>query len=270
MRVIFGILDSQRNVEKSCLHCTYRCNIPGLGTDQGWGCMIRCAQMLQFHIMHVLSIKNWYSTTPSNILKRKFLDDENPYFSIQCFLATALSYGLKKMQWFGPLQVCHVSQRLLERYCTVTVFTDGVLYENEVPLNTKCLVAIPLLLGQTKPNSCYEDNIYKYMMMSCFSGILGGLPRHAMYFVGFSAVNDKKKIIGIDPHTLIESKADFPQVKTREVCYRQLDPSMVVTFFVQTTEERSGLIAKLRADTLINVMETKPSYEDTLHLGDDF
>lgn len=79
-------------------------------------------------------------------------------------------------------------------------------------------------------------------MLSNFLGIIGGTPKHALYFIGFQG-ND---VIHLDPHLMQDSvdvsQRDFPThsyhcVYAKKVPFNSLDRSCALGFYCRTRED---------------------------------
>lgn len=100
----------------------------------------------------------------------------------------------------------------------------------------------------------YAPFLKQILSMPFCIGIIGGKPRHSLYFVGFQ--NDK--LIAIDPHYChksidVRQKTDFPLDSfhcnsSRRVPFQAIDPSCTIGFYLQSKENYYEFI------TLINQM----------------
>lgn len=104
----------------SKIWCTYRKSfvpiggVDGLTTDKGWGCMLRCGQMvLAQALVNVHLGRNWLweSDTKDPVylkILRRFEDRRQAPFSIHQIAQMGASEGKEVGQWFGPNTVAQV------------------------------------------------------------------------------------------------------------------------------------------------------------------
>lgn len=86
----------------------------GLTTDKGWGCMLRCGQMVLAQALITLHLGREWSWDPDvrdktylKILQR-FEDRRQAPFSIHQIALMGASEGKEVGQWFGPNTVAQV------------------------------------------------------------------------------------------------------------------------------------------------------------------
>lgn len=108
----------------SKLWFTYRRNFPmigdsGLTSDTGWGCMLRCGQMMLAQALVVYHLgRDWSwkgnetDDTYMNILK-SFLDSWDSEYSIQNIAQMGVGEGKQVGEWFGPNTVSQVLRKLV-------------------------------------------------------------------------------------------------------------------------------------------------------------
>ena len=115
---------------------TYRRNWPdpiinprsgiSFDSDTGWGCTVRCGQMLVARII-------FETTTSSEQRKREYLfgDEKNAPFGMHAFLAKSPNLC---GEWIGPTTISLILQNLLFRHSTISsvVSTDGYFEIDEI------------------------------------------------------------------------------------------------------------------------------------------
>ncbi|GMH78304.1 hypothetical protein TL16_g07747, partial [Triparma laevis f. inornata] len=127
------------------------------------------------------------------------------------------------------------------------------------PWPKSLLLLVPLRLGVSKIDPSFRTNLTKYFSLPQCLGILGGTPRHAIYFYGCS--EDGKVLYGKDPHyTQFTPGKEWDETLGREEVvlsreYRRsihgssvssklsgIDPSLALAFYCDSREEWLGLV----------------------------
>ncbi|KAK3596622.1 hypothetical protein CHS0354_039799 [Potamilus streckersoni] len=117
-------LEDLRHDVRSRLWLTYRKNFPSIGgtgptSDAGWGCMLRCGQMMLAHALilrHLGRSWRWFEGTSDEKYKRilkMFQDKKSSYYSIQQIAAMGVSEGKAVGHWFGPNTIAQVLKKLV-------------------------------------------------------------------------------------------------------------------------------------------------------------
>ncbi|CAJ0574368.1 unnamed protein product, partial [Mesorhabditis spiculigera] len=336
----------------SRLWFTYRRGFQPIGgtgpsSDQGWGCMLRCAQMLLGEVLlrrHIGEHYHWKREKPSGDYEKilnMFLDEKAALYSIHQIAQMGVSEGKQVGEWFGP----NTAAQVLKKLCVfdqwsglaVHVALDNILIRDDVrtiattnppkdavklivedgrlgdhflnrswsaefeeTLNQDMtwrplLLVIPLRLGLTGINRCYLPAIKKYFELPQCTGIMGGRPNHALFFVGITG----DKLIYLDPHICQLSLSaqpgqgrseayfdGFEAVETTEASdekslddstyhcpnplampYDQVDPSLALTFFCKTEADFEALSRELDEEllpstkpSLFEQLQSRPSY----------
>lgn len=277
------IFEKFKNDFTNLLWMTYRKDfIPLLSsditTDCGWGCMIRSGQMilaqaLRIHLfghrrcdsdimIHRMIVK-WFIDSPDQSLCP---------FSIHQFVSLGQKLGRRPGDWFGPSSVSflikstlenggHENQLLKNICCYVaqdcTIYLQDVLdqcqtiNEEENNHNSKewksILILVPTRLGTESYNPIYSSTIKDLLSLTCCIGIIGGRPKHSLYFVGFQ----DDKLIYMDPHysqrTIDINDPQFSLEsyhcnKPRKMPIHLIDPSCTVGFFFRTREDYDDFV----------------------------
>uniref|UniRef100_A0A1I8A6P0 Cysteine protease n=1 Tax=Steinernema glaseri TaxID=37863 RepID=A0A1I8A6P0_9BILA len=159
--------DELKKYVSSLLWFTYRKNFPPIGgvgptSDQGWGCMLRCAQMLMGHTLTVRHLGRSWQWSPSeskndtylSILKM-FQDRKDCLYSLHQIAQMGVSNKRKVGDWFGPNTAAQVLKKL-------TIFDDWSRMSVHVALDNVLVHSDVRLMAYTKPPQtkiCHpEDN----------------------------------------------------------------------------------------------------------------
>uniref|UniRef100_A0A034WL87 Cysteine protease n=1 Tax=Bactrocera dorsalis TaxID=27457 RepID=A0A034WL87_BACDO len=279
-------LDLIRRDIQSRLWCTYRrgfvpLGAPQLTTDKGWGCTLRCGQMILAQALIDLHLgREWFWTPEirdATYLKivNRFEDSRKSYFSIHQIALMGDSEDKKVGQWFGPNTVAQVLKKLVryDDWCSIvihvamdnTIVTDDIYslcLEN--PSNDETwkplLLIIPLRLGLSDINPIYVPALKICFELPGSCGMIGGRPNQALYFVGY--VDDE--VLYLDPHTTqrsgsvgqkttqdeIDFDATFHQRYAGRIGFQQMDPSMAMCFLCKSRLSFEVLLDNLRTKVL--------------------
>lgn len=112
-------LELIRRDVQSRLWCTYRRGFVPIGTpqftsDRGWGCMLRCGQMILAQALIGLHLgRDWFWTPecrdPTYLkIVRRFEDNRQNPFSIHTIALMGDSEDKRVGEWFGPNTVSQV------------------------------------------------------------------------------------------------------------------------------------------------------------------
>ncbi|RXN04632.1 cysteine protease ATG4B isoform X1 [Labeo rohita] len=240
----------------SRLWLTYRKNFQPIGgtgptSDTGWGCMLRCGQMILGQALICRHLGRERLCMP-------WLDFDRG--------ACAISEEPREMN--GDL----------EGACA--------LAEEETALWKPLVLLIPLRLGLSDINEAYIEPLKQCFMMPQSLGVIGGKPNSAHYFIGF--VGDE--LIFLDPHTTqpaVDPNEDgqFPDDSYHcqhppcrmHIC--ELDPSIAAGFFCQTEDDFDDWCAQIRKVSncrglpMFELVDSQPSHlitADVLNLTPDF
>ncbi|KAK9870398.1 hypothetical protein WA026_007967 [Henosepilachna vigintioctopunctata] len=283
----------------SKLWFTYRKNFVPIGgddgftSDKGWGCMLRCGQMVLGQALLFLQLgRDWIwepDARDKTYLKilRKFEDTRQAPFSIHQIALTGVSEGKAVGQWFGPNTVAQVLKKLIKydegNSLTIHVALDNTLIVDDIrelcqikeqstnhsqrqwrPL----LLIVPLRLGLTEINPIYVTGLKKCFKFKQSLGVIGGKPNLALYFVG-SIGNE---VIYLDPHTTQRAGSvnnkDIEEEIEQDLTYHckyasrmnilNMDPSVAVCFLCKTEAEFVDLCQLIRENLMT---ERTPLFE---------
>ncbi|XP_055545446.1 cysteine protease ATG4B [Wyeomyia smithii] len=277
-------LDAVRQDVHSRLWCTYRRGFVPIGgslltTDKGWGCMLRCGQMVLAQALTQLHLGREWLWTPETrepiYLKivNRLEDNKQAPFSLHQIALTGESSEEKRVgEWFGPNTVAQVLKKLVkfDDWCNLAIHValDNTLATEEVlelcvdKSDGECwkplLLIIPLRLGLSEVNPIYIEGLKKCFELSGSCGMIGGRPNQALYFIGY--VGDEA--LFLDPHTVqrsgtvgnksepeeIEMDESFHQKYARRINFKAMDPSLAVCFVCPTKKEFEDLVRQFNEE----------------------
>ncbi|XP_055678965.1 cysteine protease ATG4C [Lutzomyia longipalpis] len=128
----------------------------------------------------------------------------------------------------------------------------GGMTESQENTHWKALILlVPLRLGAEKLNTIYGNSLKALLSLEASIGIIGGRPKHSLYFVG----HQEDKLIYLDPHYCQEmvdvNQENFP-VNTfhckspRKMKITKMDPSCCVGFYCPTRSDFDHFIASVQ------------------------
>lgn len=271
----------------SRLWLTYRREFPNLKgstftTDCGWGCMLRSGQMMmaQALVYHILGRDwRWYpdqiiETDEQKEEERKhrmiikwFGDQPHSPLSIHKLVSLGAQSGKQVGAWYGPASVAHLLSQAIEaaaetdnrfkNLCAYvaqdcTVYLDDVRSVCETPNGSwkSLILLVPLRLGADKLNPTYMPCLTKLLELDFCIGIIGGRPRHSLYFIGYQ----EDKLIHLDPHYCQEtvdmsgnsfSLSTFHCTSPRKLLLSKMDPSCCVGFYIRDKHSFDNFVTKM-------------------------
>ncbi|XP_043604777.1 cysteine protease ATG4B isoform X4 [Bombus pyrosoma] len=262
-------LDIIRRDIRSKLWFTYRKNFVPIGgynstftSDKGWGCMLRCGQMVLGQALIILHLgRDWQwtaETRNSTYLKilERFEDKRTAAFSIHQIASMGASEGKEVGQWFGPntiAQQCRVEGG-------TTVEADGAVPLKAPSQWKPLLLLIPLRLGLSEINPIYINGLKTSFKIPQSLGVIGGKPNLALYFIGCV----ENEVIYLDPHTTqrsgsvgkkleeeeIEMDATYHCKSSSRIPITGIDPSVALCFFCATEKDFKSLCKSIQEELI--------------------
>lgn len=273
----------------SRLWFTYRREFPaiagtGITTDCGWGCMLRSGQMIlaQALLNHIMG-RQWRwnrSHSEANDFMHRYIvrwfgDKPHPksYFSIHKLVKAGHAGGKKAGDWYGPSSVAYILKDALAKATSeeqrledlrIYVAQDCTIYQEDVEaLCTSngtgrwhsVVLFVPVRLGGEKMNEAYVPCVQAMLASSSCIGIIGGRPRHSLYFVGYQ----EEKVIYMDPHYCQDvvdiSLQDFPVESfhcswPRKMSFTRMDPSCTIGFYCKTKQDFVNFVQNIKELTI--------------------
>lgn len=203
---------------------------------------------------------------------------KNSPFSIHKMVELGKKNGKRIGEWYGPGSVAHVIKEAVKvaskenidlASLHVYVATDCTVYNQDIldecysqegqavpwqknqspSKRTKVITTwknlillIPLRLGQDKLNPIYGDCIKAMLSLEWCIGIIGGRPKHSLYFIGYQ----DDKLIHLDPHYCQDNVdvniENFPLNSfhcrsARKMKISKMDPSCCLGFYIPSRTE---------------------------------
>lgn len=184
--------------------------------------------------------------------------------------------------WFGPTSVCllmkdalneGVSSNKLLANVRIYVAQDCTIFKQdvidlctgklkksqpgiEIDSFTPCIILISARLGGEELNEIYVDSLKMFLEMDMCLGIIGGKPKHSLYFIGYQG----DKVVYLDPHfcqpmvNVYASGSDFEFfdntsfhcANPSKVAFTKLDPSIAIGFYCKSRSELDKLCSLVK------------------------
>ncbi|XP_054721974.1 cysteine protease ATG4B-like [Uloborus diversus] len=145
------------------------------------------------------------------------------------------------------------------------------------------LLFIPLRLGLQALNPLYCESLKNTFCMKQSLGIIGGRPRHAVWFIGYSG----DELICLDPHVVqatvdLDHKAfddssyHIPYAGSKRMLMADIDPSLALCFFFESEEDfedwckfSQRILGTAEKQHLYEIMDERPEHWPPLELRPD-
>mmetsp|Transcript_47468 Transcript_47468/g.125635 ORF Transcript_47468/g.125635 Transcript_47468/m.125635 type:complete len:345 (+) Transcript_47468:32-1066(+) len=258
----------------------------GLSRDDGWGCMVRVAQMALAQSLVALRLgRDWRYSEERDLsvgsvyleILSHFLDVPTATFSVQSLVELGEQVLHKQAgTWFGPSSAALVAQEIFDKGAadklgvSCATFADGLIVRSVVLDKLKkggegVIVLWCRKLGPEDFNMIYKDAIQKLFALPQFQGLASGGPTTAAYF--FVACNDAE-LFYLDPHVHTQPALTSTEIEEVKQSYlhtprplrlqwNSLNASVCGAFLVRSAEDFEKLCEDLTAtdDTLFEILD---------------
>ena len=223
-------------------------------SDTGWGCTIRVGQML------FLNTLKRHFQTESNLELLELIQENlsTAPFSLHRIVETGKSFNKNPGDWYSPSLISHVLKQLSEDFpipqLKVYVFMDSLINIDQVSRTCSSLILVPLMLGISEIQAEYHDAIKFFLSLKYSVGIIGGIPKSALYLIGYQ----DDHLLFLDPHLvqaactsgqdLLNKQHTYQCTSAKLLPFTSAESSISLGFYIRNSSELDDFYQQIQSN----------------------